>query len=431
MGSKHTIDAERHRLGSLTRGRKRRTLWLGCVAGLAIAFGAGETAHAAAKLQVLMSFGNARGSMPLSAPVADGVGNLYVTGRFGGAHGDGAVVELSPPTSGMSAWTKTVLYAFRGSDGAYPSTGLALDAAGNLYGVTDEGGANNCGVVFELSPPAQGDTAWKQTVLHAFGGADGSLPQTTLLADGAGGFYGTTTNGGVYGDGSVFELSPPAPGETVWNETVLHSFRGADGMLPQGSLMADGAGNLYGTARQGGANDYGVVYELNPPPAGQTNWTETVLHSFDGADGQYTLSSLMADAAGNLYGTAGDGGAHGHGVVFELISHAGGADWKEKVLHAFNESHGAYPTQGVIADRSGNLYGTTVSGGRNDNGVVFELSPPVTGEVAWTERVLHYFDLAHGQNPYAGLVADASGNLYGTTVLGGQKDAGVVFKLAP
>jgi uncharacterized repeat protein (TIGR03803 family) len=125
------------------------------------------------------------------------------------------------------------------------------------------------------------------------------------------------------------------------------------------------------------------------------------------------MSSLIADTAGNLYGTTGEGGAHGYGVLFELISHAGGAEWKEKVLHAFNGSHGAFLPRCVIADSSGKLYGTTVNGGKEDNGVVYELSPPSPGEVGWTETVLHYFDGAHGRYPYSGLMADALGNLYG------------------
>src|ERR1019366_934096 len=210
-----------------------------------------------------------------------------------------------------------VLYSFihNGTDGGFPQAGLIFDAAGNLYGTTSEGGTSSscsggCGTVFELTPTAGG--GWTEKVLHNFNsnGTDGANPYAGLIFDAAGNLYGTTTVGGTYYYGTVFELTPTAGGG--WTEKVLHSFNynGTDGNNPQASLTIDAAGNLYGTTSGGGTygNYKGTVFELTPAAGG--DWTETVLHNFVGPDGAAPLAGLIFDAAGNLYGTTSGGGTY-------------------------------------------------------------------------------------------------------------------------
>src|ERR1017187_1221490 len=211
-------------------------------------------------------------------------------------------------------------------------------------------------------------------------------------------------------------------------EKVLHNFNnnGTDGVSPQAGLIVDGAGNLYGTTSGGGTYYHGTVFELTP--AAGRGWTETVLHSFNnnGTDGYEPLAGLIFDAAGNLYGTTYVGGSYGYGTAFELTP-AGGGTWNEKVLYSFASGSTAfYLTSGLIFDGAGNLYGTTLGG---QGGSVFELTPTAGG--GWTEKVLHSFgNGTDGEDPQAGLIFDAAGNLYGTTYLGGTYyQWGTVFEL--
>jgi uncharacterized repeat protein (TIGR03803 family) len=198
---------------------------------------------------------------------------------------------------------------------------------------------------------------------------------------------------------------------------VLYSFNYSDGAIPYAGLIADASGNLYGTTESGGASSNGTVFQVTP------TGSETVLYSFTGTDGAIPLAGLIADASGNLYGTTSSGGANGGGTVFKLTPTQSGP-WTENVLYSFNYSDGAIPYAGLIADASGNLYGTTESGGASNNGTVFQVTP--TG----SETVLYSFSSSDGADPDAGLIADASGNLYGTTIFGGANDLGTVFKLA-
>jgi uncharacterized repeat protein (TIGR03803 family) len=227
----------------------------------------------------------------------------------------------------------------------------------------------------------------------------------------------------------VFELSPRQGGG--WTETLLHNFNnnGRDGVNPQAGLIIDDAGNLYGTTYRGGIYNSGTAFELSPQQGG--GWTEKVLHSFGhGSDGITPDANLTIDAAGNLYGTTYNGGIHGRGTVFELTPREGGG-WTETVLHSFgNGSDGANPYAGLIIDANGNLYGTTLAGGIHTAGTAFELSPRQGG--GWTETILHSFgNGTDGNSPYAGLIFDASGNLYGTTLEGGIHSYGVVFEITP
>jgi uncharacterized repeat protein (TIGR03803 family) len=267
-------------------------------------------------------------------------------------------------------------------------------------------------------------------VIHEFNGIKGGFPLAKLVVDSSGNLYGTAATGGQVrctGDcGVVFKLSKTEAGG--WAETVLHSFRGGktDGGSPQAGVVIDGTGNIYGTTYGGGGTGCGAgcgtVYELSPILAG--GWTYSVIYSFTGgADGAQPLSQLVLDSSNNLYGTTLNGGSHGFGGVFEL-SHSSGA-WVETVLYSFTGgTDGANPYAGVIFDGSGNLYGTTWKGGYTAGicetqgcGVVFELS---TSSGVWTETVLYTFlggtDGAYSQ---AGLTRDALGSLYGTTGTGG------------
>jgi uncharacterized repeat protein (TIGR03803 family) len=324
-------------------------------------------------------------------------------------------IELSPSTQ---AQTYSVLYAFqRKGDGGSPQAGLFLSPGGGLYGTTFLGGDTSCscGTVFELLPNGA------FTVLYKFTGADGANPAAALIADGNGNLYGTTSQGGRGrpNDGTVFKLAPPVKEGAGWTETVLHTFwGGADGANPYARLVRDGAGNLYGTTLLGGAFDRGTVFELDA--AGK----ERVLYSFSGqADGAYPNADLILDGPGNAYGTTNEGGdaAH-HGTVFKLDKTG-----TLTVLHTFaGGKDGSSPDAGLILDESGNLYGTTTQGGDKDNnGTVFKLDK--TGRLT----VLHTFTAGlGGAYPYAGLVRDPAGNLYGTVVDVGPSGNGVAFKIA-
>jgi uncharacterized repeat protein (TIGR03803 family) len=354
--------------------------------------------------------------------IFDKAGNLYgITGN-GGAAGNGTVFELTP--SG-GAWVETVLHSFTGSDGSEPAATLIFDSAGNLYGTTMGGGATGNGTVFELTPSGG---AWVETVLHSFTGSDGSEPAASLIFDSAGNLYGTTDYGGAFGHGTAFELSLSGK---AWAETVLHSFSGgddSDGSDPVASLIFDSAGNLYGTTQSGGLS-CGAVFELTPSAGA---WTETVLYRFDCGDGASPFGNVIFDSAGNLYGTTRYGGGnvcnygYGCGTAFKL-THAGGV-WTETVLHSFNGSDGDTPEAGLVFDKAGNLYGTTTGEGTNGYGNVFQLRP---SGGAWTETVLYSFTGgADGGTPRAGLFFDSTGNLYGTAEMGGTAGDGVVFEIA-
>jgi uncharacterized repeat protein (TIGR03803 family) len=316
--------------------------------------------------------------------------------------------------------------------------GLVRDTAGNLYGTTVEGGettcfSQGCGIVFKL------DATGKEIVLHRYSGSpdDGEMPEALLVEDGVGNLYGTTFLGGASGGyGTVFRISEAN------KEDILHSFAGppdgGDGAYSYAGVIRDSAGNLYGDTFEGGAFCCGVVYKID------TTGSETLLYSFTGeSDGGGPSSVLLADAAGNLFGTTQEGGnltcggGDGCGVVFELSAQSDGG-WAERVLYVFcsltNCSDGEYPGPGpLVLDSDGNLYGTTFSGGKYNNGIVYKVD--TTGK----ESVLHDFSgKKDGGTPAAGLSMDKFANLYGATELGGDSDCtitsdgcGVVFKLTP
>lgn len=334
-------------------------------------------------------------------------------------------------TGASAATHEIVLHDFGyGSDGASSHAGLISDAAGNFYGTMSGGGAYGQGVAFEVTNSHGG---WIEKRLHEFGhGADGSAPFAGLIMDTAGNLYGTTSGGGTYSYGTVFELTPDGHGG--WTEKILHSFdfRNGDGTYPGGGVIFDSSGNLYGTTGEGGnarcnpPNGCGIIFKLKAQPDG--DWTEKVLLTFEGTNGSSPNASLLFDTAGNLYGTTLFGGDTGNGTVFELTP-GGDGEWTEKVLHNFTNTDGAEPYASVIFDGAGDLYGTTVYGGTYSEGTVFELKPEHDGN--WTEHVLHSFKEpgAGGAFPYGGLIGDANGNLYGTTTWGGVYSEGTVFEL--
>jgi uncharacterized repeat protein (TIGR03803 family) len=385
--------------------------------------------HAAAQTEtVLKGFKGPNGTFPLAGVIFDSSGNLYGTVSGGGAYDFGAVFELIPNPGG--GWTEKLLHSFNanGKDGYWPFASLVFDAAGNLYGTTSSGGTYRGGTVFELTPHAGG--LWSEKVLHSFNtsGGDGVSPYGNLVFDAAGNLYGTTYYGGTASEGTVFELHPQGGG---WLERVIHRFSGGDGQQPAGGLTFDGAGNLYGTASSGGGTlEDGTIFKLTPSAGG--GWSLTVVFDFDGYDGAHPTGGLVFDTAGNLYGTT-SGGDPEFGNVFELTPSASGT-WTPTILLEFAGTAGEYPTGSLVFDPSGNLYGATTDGGANNEGSIFELSPSSGG--SWTETVLYnFYSLSQGDDgyrPQAGVVLDAAGNLYGTTSAGGSAyDEGAVFEIKP
>lgn len=297
---------------------------------------------------------------------------------------EGTVFKLTPPAAGKTAWAPSVLESFGGPNGSYPYSGLISDAKGNLYGTTGFGGtlANGSqasGTVFRLTPPAVGKTTWTQTILSAFNGAVGGVPVGGLIFDKAGNLYGTTSADGRYSDGAVFKLTPPTAGKTAWTQTVLLIFNGTNGANSYANLILDAKGNLYGTTEYGGKFGFGTVFKLSPPAAGKTAWTQTILVSFNASTigaAFYPDAGLTFDAKGNLYGTTFNGGAHGGGTVFQLTPPAAGKTaWTETILFSFNGTDGSGPAGSLLFDAKGNLYGTTEYGGKFGFGTVFKLAP--------------------------------------------------------
>jgi uncharacterized repeat protein (TIGR03803 family) len=367
------------------------------------------------------------GSTRLSLAVQHQGGNIMSCKKFLGAACAAltiviaASLALAPAAAAANKYK--VLHAFHGKDGATPYASLIFDAVGNLYGTTIGGGAHDVGTVVKLTSNADG--SWTESVLHSFNRSDGRQPNAALIFDAAGHLYGTTARGGARA-GTVFELTPNADGS--WTESLLHSFNGSDGEYPSARLIFDAAGSLYGTTEIGGTHNLGTVFKLTPNADG--GWMESVLHSFkygDG-DGYYPTGGLIFDAAGNLYGTTPRGGAHGNGAVFKLTPNADGS-WTESVLHSFNGSDGRTAEASLIFDAAGNLYSTTAYGGAYGRGTVFRLTASADG--SWTESVLHSLNKKDGRYPDAGLIFDTAGNLYGTAYSGGSADGGAAFKLSP
>ena len=379
---------------------------------------------------VLYAFGtngSGDGSEPSGTLVMDPSGNLYGTTALGGSNNTGTVFEWTP------AGVEHVLYAFGpsgGTDGYAPNGALTIDATGHLFGTTQQGGAGNAltpptglGAVFRISP------AGVESLLHSFvfGSTppDGSQPFSGVIQNTAGDLFGTTSTGGANGTGAVYEIT------AAGSESLLHSFGptgSGDGANPYGGLIMDASGDLFGETSGGGANGTGAVFEI------QAGGSESVLYSFGatgGGDGSDPVGSLSMDAAGNLYGATQYGGANGTGTIFELTT-AG----REQILHSFGAAgsgDGNQPNGNLLINAAGDIFGTTSGGGSSrlvasGGGEVFEITP--TGSYS----VLYEFGQnggSDGTNPGGGLIEDSSGNLYGTTVSGGDHGAGTIFRITP
>jgi uncharacterized repeat protein (TIGR03803 family) len=400
---------------------------------------AGQPAQAQT-FKVLHTFHGTNGAGPVGRLVRDKAGNLYGTtgaggvGKCNGSFDNRCGTAFKVDKTGKQVW----LHSFNGNNGQEPLAGLLPGSGGNLYGTTYLGGDTacyslGCGTVFRLDPNG------KEKLLYQFTGTpDGWFPQGPLTLDAAGNLYGTTQQGGSSGGyGTAFRV------DKIGTETVLYSFTGgSDGCYPD-AVVLDAAGNLYGVAGSGGiafcGSGYGVVFKLDP--AGVL----TVLHAFSGGDGAYPSSVLIFDAAGNLYGTTYAGGSSqvcngGCGTVFELSPDQNGS-WTESVLYSFcsveNCADGLEPNAGLVRDGDGNLYGTTDFGGTSQCsgagcGVLFEV-----GSVG-SETVLHSFTGGQGGfQPSGSLVRNPAGTLYGVATGGGDtrcfppEGCGVVFKFTP
>lgn len=337
-------------------------------------------------------------------------------------------ILLALLTAPMYAQTLSVLQSFGGENGNLPSTPV-LDKAGNIYGSTQQGGPGEYGGYGNVYKLAHAGSGWVLENLYNFTARDdGAYPQggPTFGPDGA--LYGTASGGGAGGRGTVYKLQPPKSFcrsvSCPWNITVLYSFVGsAGGSDPNGNVVFDAAGNIYGTTYYGGADELGTVWELTN--VGGT-WTESVLYSFAGSDGSHPLSGVVVDAAGNVYGTTNSGGPNNWGEVYEL-THSG-SGWALQILHAFqNQDDGRSPYGGLAFDGAGNLYGSAGNNGQGFGGTIFQLSPSSGG--GWAFNLV--YSLSGRMGPEASLTIDAAGNVYGTTYMDGADEVGSVFKLSP
>jgi uncharacterized repeat protein (TIGR03803 family) len=355
------------------------------------------------------------GATPYGGPVLDKQGNLYGATYLGGLFGGGSVYRLSP--SG-SEWTYTSLYSFKNiPDGSGPGFGtLVIGADRALFGTTEGGGY--FGTAWAVC-----DCPKREYVLHSFGmGTDGAQPIGGLVIDPKGNLYGTTSEFGANGFGNVFELSPS--GNKV-KETILYSFTADnDPINPAAGVTLDAKGNIFGTASLGGANGLGAVYELTPSASG---WTETILHNFQGdSDGANPVGGVVIDKAGNVFGTTFDGGINGGGTIYELSPSSSG--WTFTTIYSLIGGYSG-PYNKLTLDGKGNIYGFTNSAGLNGLGSIFKLSPGTGG---WNFTDLYDFVGGNdGGLPYGSVAVDANGNVFGTAVVGGTDNQGVVFEITP
>jgi len=409
-----------------------------------------SNASAATKYQVLYSFqgGGSDGAYPVGALTFDTAGNLYGSTYFGGNNdgdrcdsggetGCGTIFRLAPSGGG---WTEGPIYLFCSqnncTDGAIPNGNLIFDTNGTLYGTTMEGGGCNgaCGfgTAFQLTPGSNGD--WQYGALYDFmGGSDGAFPNGGLIFDRKGNLYGT----GV----AAFVLTPNSG---TWAESVICSFSSdsecSGGYGPAPGLVWGADGDLYGATTYGRSTGAcyagcGVVFKLVPRQTGE--WKERVLHVFFGADGTNPASGPIFDSHGNLYGTTVNDGAFGNGTIYEL-SRATHGHWKYTVLHEFRlgELEGNGFNSGLVFDKAGNLYGTAWStGGYGDCtgskcGVIYKLSPGQHERWKYTE-LYTFTGGSDGGDPGGNLVFDQNGNLYGTAEVGGANGLGVIFEVTP
>jgi uncharacterized repeat protein (TIGR03803 family) len=371
---------------------------------------------------LLHTFEGTDGLAPAGLTMDQG-GNLYGAAAEGGIHncpapnnaGCGAIFELF-----KANWSFKTLYQFQSrTDGWSPNSPLTLDATGNLYGTTLDGGIEGGGgTVFRVWPTCYdlgcNQIAWKKTILYRFGQCDGAGTTGGLVFDNAGNLYGTTVEFCGQHTGEAYELSPAQNLNGTWNMTRQYVFYGPpDGRWPVGPMVFDHAGNLYGSTLGGGNSDLGTAYRLSP--AGKA-WSECVLYNFTGAaDGRKPIGNVIFDRSGNLYGvTNGDSQPSG---VFELPP-AGCGQGAVTPLFDFVPGEGAYLASGLVMDAAGNLYGAAPLGGAYGYGSVYKLTPISDG---WSYSSLHDFTGgSDGSSPQGPLVLDSFGNLFGSAAAGGD-----------
>jgi uncharacterized repeat protein (TIGR03803 family) len=417
---------------------KPRLASLAMLAVAAIFLSEASTRAASQTFTTLHAFGGlADGGNPFGGLIADHKGNFYGTTQFGGEYLQGTVFELSPPAQSGGTWTNTILWNFAGNaDGAQPSFQLAMDGRENLYGETEAGGdpVCLCGTVFVLLPPQTSGGSWTKRVAYKAPGPPPSYLYGGVILDSSGAIYGIQEAGGTSNAGLAFKLTPRTSGG--FTAATLYEFgaNGTDTVQPYGPLTMDSSGNLYGVSNLGGDSNLGTVFRLTPPATGTGPWTNTVLYSFAGGNSGCTPEgNLMLDTVGRLYGTATACGAQSHGLVFRLAPGQSGAPWVESVLHAFSstEGGGLYPSVSLNT-KTATLYGTSFYSGSVNAGVVFQLRPPAGGVGPWTETVLHSFtNGADGNGPLGPLIWDSNGLLYGTEYFFALGNYGSVFSITP
>ncbi len=387
---------------------------------------------------VLYRFGQSAtdATLPIGGVLLASNGSLYGATQYGGTHtcstvgktGCGTVFQLTP--TGTGTYRESILYSFgaNATDAEFPTSSLTADASGDLFGTSSEGGStlcggSGCGTVYELRPTGSG--SYTESVIYSFGvsSTDGASPQGRLALDSAGNLYGETFSGGLYGEGTVFKLAPSGSG--AYQESILYSFgaNSTDGAKPDGGVILDSAGNLYGTTREGGGSSLcnsvgcGTVFRLSP------SGSETILYAFGQStvDGRAPAGGLVMDSAGALYGATLEGGSQvcalGCGTLFKL-SPTGSSLYSDSTLYDFSASTGSDgvgPQGRLLLDSAGNLFGTTFEGGTFNQGTVFMVS------ASGTESILYNFGAStgDGSDSLGDLTQDSSGNLYGVTDLGG------------
>ncbi|PYX48713.1 MAG: hypothetical protein DMG79_11170 [Acidobacteria bacterium] len=385
-------------------------------------------ANAIATESTIYTFGESTSFWPQGGLLEDSAGNLYGTTRAGGTYGVGTVFELSPPAVSGGAWTITNLYSFvpYGSGGYVPISDLVRDQKGSFYGTYYSGGdpSCNCGGVFKLNPPAVQGGAWTEVSLYAFKqSGDGHLPTPFALAlTTTGTLFGTTSRGGTWDSGVLYQLT--TKNGISYTESVLYSFGDVgDGITPNGPVILDSAGALYGVTSLGGAYNQGAVFKFVPAINGQLA-KESLLFSFGSSTstGSNPSGNLIFDVGGNIYGVTNNGGTSDDGVVYSIAP--GNPTWTETVLYTFTTDSGSHPIGGLTWNHTNNnLYGTTSSQNMHPagDGTIFKLVPPATKGGVWTESTLFQFTYrVNGGFPTGAILRDSkTGTLYGTAQNGG------------
>jgi uncharacterized repeat protein (TIGR03803 family) len=394
-------------MGKLNWGKSAHGIFLLCLTT--------AIASPAQTVTILHSFDGADGATPLAGLVQATNGNLYGTTDAGGASDDGTVFKITP------RGTLTMLHSFNFTDGFGSYGGLVQATNGNLYGTTPLGGSgcagDGCGTVFKIS--ARGTL----TTLHSFDVTDSEYPYEGLVQASNGNLYGTTSGGFDGGDGTVYKMTPSGA------LTTLHSFNGTDGDIPLAVLTQHTNGNLYGTTEAGGTNGEGTVFKMTP--SGKLTTLYSYCSQSNCTDGALPYAGLVQGANGNLYGTTYGGGTSGNGTVFE-ITPSGTLTTLYSFCSQTNCADGSGPEAALVRATDGNFYGTTPLGGSNcvnmGCGTVFRITP--SGKLTTLYSFCSQSNCTDGAHPYAGLVQDTNGNLYGTTQAGGASGEGTVFSLS-